>query len=903
MNPHPIRPSLRQCLARLTTEQRSYLTFFLVMVFGTISILGFLLTTAYRQAVHEAEVQTRNVASILEARLDATLLRVQSDLKEIAANQTTETLLAQNRNQYQQNENTTLTRMARAFPEVIGYRILDANGEVLYHSLETRVRSNARGRDYFEALKSNPDLPIVFSEVTIGRMVNRPMMFAAVPIKDRSGKFLGVVQAPLNLERLENLFQSVDLGTRGVVTFRRTDNGRLVMRQPPRPNGVNQALQNNPLHQRIEDGDREGIIHFSSALDNTYRIYAYKRVGQYPFYVASGIASTDYLAGWRKTATISGLAAILEILILILLFYRLLHAENQKNQSVHDLRDSESRFRLLLNSVGQALCGFDLSGHCTFANPACAAMLGYGAPDELLGLDIRTLLDAPPPWPPSASSPGQQILSNIQLEREFQNLDVVCWHLDGSNFSAEINAYPQYQDGQLVGGVITLSDITERKTAAEKIQYLALHDSLTGLANRLNMENQVNHQLQLAALHHQQMALLFIDLDHFKTINDSLGHQIGDTLLQNLAQRIQGCLRHNAVLSRQGGDEFLVLLPDGNDARQINQLMTEIFTQARRPIVIQGHELTCSLSIGVALYPSDGEDFATLLKHADMAMYAAKDAGRNTWRYFNQAMNQDAVHRLELRNSLLHALDRHEFTLHYQPQHDLQTGEIVGVEALLRWYHPEKGLISPIDFIPLAESTGMIIPIGEWVIREACHQQVLWHEAGLPKIAMAVNCSTLQFRREDLVRAVRSVLQATGLPPGLLELEITESVLISDSDSVLETLKHLKALGVALAIDDFGTGYSSLAYLKRFSVNKLKIDRSFVRDLHQQGQDTSIVQAIIQMGHSLNLKVLAEGVEDEATLDLLRELGCDEVQGYFISRPLSPEQIPAYIKGCQLTAP
>ena len=464
---------------------------------------------------------------------------------------------------------------------------------------------------------------------------------------------------------------------------------------------------------------------------------------------------------------------------------------------------------------------------------------------------------------------------------------------DGDEAFAPITVMRNDEIGELVGNFNRL--VLGRRAAEQQIELLAYHDALTGLPNRRLVYDRFLQATAYADRAGAKVALLFLDLDNFKTINDSLGHLIGDALLKEVAARLAECVRDTDTISRQGGDEFLIVLPDLADADATAPVLVKIRERLQDPVDAEGQELTTSASIGVAIYPDDGEDFDTLLKKADTAMYRAKDAGRNTYRFFDEQMNVEAVEHLAMRNGLRRALDRGELVLHYQPQVALAGGAVVGVEALIRWQHPELGMVPPARFIPIAEESGLIVPIGEWVMKEACRQAVAWKKAGLPELTMAVNLSAVQFKRGDVLQTVVSALEETGFDPHHLELEMTESILIHNTESVLAVVGRLKRLGVTLSIDDFGTGYSSLSYLKRFAVDKLKIDQSFVRDLATDPDDAAIVSAIIQMARSLGLKTLAEGVEDAGTLAQLAGLGCDQVQGFHYSRPMPPEELPALL--------
>lgn len=447
----------------------------------------------------------------------------------------------------------------------------------------------------------------------------------------------------------------------------------------------------------------------------------------------------------------------------------------------------------------------------------------------------------------------------------------------------------QDMKGTLTHYVAIFSDISERKEAQERIEYLARHDPLTGLPNRALLADRLEQALAHADRTQSQVALLFLDLDRFKTINDSLGHPVGDALLQEITARLKASVRETDTISRLGGDEFVIVVTDMHEVDTATSVAAKILEITRAPFEIGGHTLSTSISIGIAIYPVDGGDFDTLLKKADIAMYHAKDAGRNTYRFFTEQMNVNALERLLIQNRLQQALEKNEFILHYQPQVALGTGRIIGVESLVRWKNPELGLVPPDRFIPMAEENGAIVAIGDWVLREACRQAKAWTTEGLGRLPVAVNISTLQMQHGDFAERVLAILDETGHDPRLLELEFTESILIQDVERVLGQVSRLKAAGITIAIDDFGTGYSSLSYLKRLDVDRLKIDRSFIRDISTDPDDAAIVRAITQMARSLRLKILAEGAEtSEQTRFLLAE-GCDEVQGFLYSRPLTAD--------------
>ncbi|HSY27008.1 MAG TPA: EAL domain-containing protein, partial [Burkholderiaceae bacterium] len=423
------------------------------------------------------------------------------------------------------------------------------------------------------------------------------------------------------------------------------------------------------------------------------------------------------------------------------------------------------------------------------------------------------------------------------------------------------------------------------QTSQASLTFLAQHDALTSLPNRLLGRELIEQAIAQARRNSRRIALLFVDLDNFKTVNDSLGHTAGDTFLMEVAQRLSQSVRATDIVSRQGGDEFLVALTEIGDLDAINTAATNILTRLTASFSIKDLQISTSCSIGIAVFPDDGNDFETLLRLSDIGMYQAKESGRNMFRFYDEKMNSSIAQNLHLTSSLRQALANKEFVLHYQPVVELHSGRLIGVEALIRWQHPERGMVPPLDFIPAAERSGLIVDIGEWVINEACQQMTAWRAAGAPEFIIAVNISTVQFRRGNIEQVVANALALSGLNPACLELELTESTLIQNAEEFIKTLQRLKTLGIRISIDDFGTGYSNLSYLQRFDVDKLKIDQSFVRRLGNGTQDRAIVNAIIQMAKSLNLTTTAEGIEDENTRRQLIELGCDQGQGYLFAKP------------------
>ena len=547
------------------------------------------------------------------------------------------------------------------------------------------------------------------------------------------------------------------------------------------------------------------------------------------------------------------------------------------------------RAQVTLNSIGDAVACTDISGNITFLNLVAEKMTGWtwheGAQRPMA--EVFRILDATT----RATIPNPMEMAVGLNQTLHLPSNCVLIRRDGFEIPIEDSVAPIHdREGQATGAVIVFRDVSAARAMAVQMAHSAQHDFLTGLPNRMLLNDRVNRAISLAPRHQKKVAVLFLDLDGFKHINDSLGHPTGDKLLQSITKRLVDCVRSSDTVSRQGGDEFVVLLSEvaqPEDAAITARRMLQAVAEAH---TIDQHDLHVTTSIGLSVYPDDGLDAETLIKNADTAMYQAKENGRQSYQFFKPAMNVRAVERQSIEESLRRALERHEFAVHYQPKINLKTGAITGAEALLRWTHPVRGPVPPAQFIPVAEDCGLILPIGNWVLREACQQARVWLDAGLPPATMAVNISAVELRDENFLAGVFAILEDTGLDPAFLELELTESVLMKHAESTASILKTLRASGVQLAVDDFGTGYSSLSYLRRFSVDALKIDQSFVRQITTAPDETTIVTAVISMGRSLKLRVVAEGVETQEELAFLQEHECDEAQGYYFSRPVPAPQ-------------
>jgi diguanylate cyclase (GGDEF)-like protein/PAS domain S-box-containing protein len=553
------------------------------------------------------------------------------------------------------------------------------------------------------------------------------------------------------------------------------------------------------------------------------------------------------------------------------------------------LFEEQERAQITLNSIGDAVISTDVAGRVTYLNAAAESMTGWTL-DEAAGRPLEEVFQIADATT-RRLAPNPMTLAIRENETVGLTSNCVLIRRDGTEAAIEDSAAPIHdRRGHVAGAVMVFRDVSMTRALSLKMAHLAQHDSLTDLPNRILLNDRLTQALALAHRKEQRLALLFLDLDRFKSINDSLGHAIGDRLLQSVAERLLGCVRSSDTVSRHGGDEFVILLPEVTQPRDAAVTAEKILLAVSTPHRIDRQDLHLAASIGIVTYPDDGMDAEALLKHADLAMYRAKDAGRNTYRFFESEMNGHAADRHSLESGLHRAIERHEFVLHYQPILSLDSGRLVSVEALIRWRHPERGLVSPAQFVPIAEESGFISAIGRWVLHEACRQSQAWRAAGLPAMRMAMNISTVELRGDGFVESIGGILDEHGLVPGDLELELTETFLMHDSNSTAAVLQSLSDLGVRIALDDFGTGYSSLSHLKRFPIDTLKIDQSFVRHLATDADDASIVGAVIGMGKGLQIRVVAEGVETREQLAFLRKQGCPEGQGFYFSRPMCADE-------------
>lgn len=884
----------RLSVARFVTPLVSIVLLLNVVV---LVLAGLGLSGSRARYAERAAIATSNLAIVLERELSATIDKADLIL-QIVGEEVERINATPGADPSMLDE--FMRRQSLRIPELHGLRTANADGDVVNgFGLVPGRRANLRDRAYFVQLAGNPQAGLVISEPLVSRVSDQWEIVLARRIKGAGGSFDGVVYATIALKYFVEKFAALDVGAHGVVALR-DPALRLIARHPALMNldrDVGSSNVSPLLRGPVVAGQATGTYTGSAGSDGIERTTSFRRFSKYPLLLVVGMGSDDYLAEWRGEAART--ASLVAVFALLTLAFTVLIARSwrRREADVDALAMQEQKFRRLIESSPDALVITGPNETITIVNRRAELMFGYEQ-RELLGRSMDILLT--PAY--QGLHLGRQAAGTGEASEMSKDRDLWAVTKSGLEFPVSISLSPIETD---LGGMVAaaIRDITERRASEAKIEFLAHHDALTGLPNRLVVRSRFEQAVAQAARTHSKIALLFVDLDNFKMVNDTIGHMGGDVLLKAVAERLLDAARGSDIVSRQGGDEFLVVFTELIDAQTAASMVERLVGLFQQPCRVQGQEISISASVGISMYPDDGSDFDTLLMKADVALYQAKGAGRNTFHFFNDQTNLTAVGQLHMRNDLRLALEREEFLLYYQPQIELSTGCVVGVEALIRWFHPELGLVPPGRFIHVAEESGQIVAIGEWVLNEACRQAMAWQEAGLPPMSIAVNLSAVQFGRANVELVVRRALEASGLDPGLLELELTETLLIREVDAVLATVKRLKGLGVRLALDDFGTGYSSLSYLKKFEFDKLKIDQSFIRDLPADTENVAIVRAILQMAHSLGIKAIAEGVEKEAALEQLIMLGCDEAQGYLFARPMPPAQVADYLTAAARRTP
>ena len=852
------------------------------------------LVSSRAQFEERAELQTQTLAEGLERTLTAQVEKI--DMALIAVADHLEYQLRHHGAINPQEASAQIASQTARRPEMDGLRVTDAQGwGIAGPGLYPKPSADSQplgfqDREWFQAQRNGTAQGLHMAKPLVSKLHGEWIISFSRRYRTPDGQFAGAVSAAVPLAYLQQQLQAINPGPSGIVSLRDAQLG-LIVRSPAAEAGSPDTVGSNRVSPELQElarsADQQATYRAASQLDGVERTFTLRRLKVVPLMVVVGIGAQDYLADWYAEAR-SVAAMCLAVVLLYTAGGLLLMRTLAQN------RDARQRIGLLakvFEHSGEAIMVTDHAHRIVEVNPSFVRQSGY-EPSEIIG-QFPSMLDSA-----RTTAAEHDAIRQLVAEHGF-------WRGELWDRSKSGREYPKWlsisvlrdDNGVITHHIASSIDMTEVKQAEDRIRHLAHHDTLTQLPNRVLLHGRLEQAMAVAKRDGGQLAMLFIDMDRFKNINDTLGHPVGDGLLVEVGQRLSALVRESDIVARLGGDEFVLVLTglDANSATAAALVASKVVAELGRPYLVRGHELHSTPSIGIGLYPGDGEDADTLLKNADAAMYHAKSAGRNNFQFFTAAMNAATTERLALEAGLRGAIERGELFLHYQPQLDVASGRVLGVEALIRWQHPEMGLIPPLKFIPVAEDTGQIEAIGHWVLEQALHQVALWRANGHPDLRVAVNLSAQQLRGETFPQQVSNALQQHGLPGQALELEITESMAMRDPARTAELLAQLRRHGVALAIDDFGTGYSSLAYLKQLPLSCLKLDRSFVMDLENDANDAAICTATIQLAHSLGLGVVAEGVETPMQLEFLRRLGCDIVQGYYISRPLGPEACERYL--------
>jgi diguanylate cyclase (GGDEF)-like protein len=809
-----------------------------------------------------------------------------------------------------------LRRRVRPLPQLDAIIISDAAGNVINSSrpgFSPASSINVADRDFFAGLRDHRERTLFISEPVQARATGNWAVYIARKVAGREGEFLGTIQGAVELSYFERLYQSVAPGPESSIALSRQD-GRLLARYPHIDLAAEPTLATSqPFEFLNVTGAKKVEVRTTGALDGRERLVAARALVHYPIVVTVTQTISSLLAEWRKQAIyLAASAIILELLVagvgMLMLrqfrSHRMLNGAraaaaeaeasrrgaeaelaiaHERERADRALRVQNIRFGAALDNMSQSLCLFDASDRLVFGNARHGEMFALPVSRLLPGTSLESLLNP---------ADGESNLSQSDLEsmrRSIANLKAAgvraAFIRDLADGRTLAGTFVRVENE---GWLVTFEDITERRQAADKITHMAHHDALTGLPNRILFHARLTEAVARSR-RGEPCAVLYLDLDHFKAVNDTLGHPVGDALLQEVTIRLLTHVRKLDTMARLGGDEFAIVQSSVNQPHDALALATRLIEELGLPYEIDGQQVLIGTSIGIALVPEDGQDPDQILKNADMALYGAKADGRGRYRFFTPEMDARMQARRILEIDLRRALTTDQFALFYQPLVNLRTGSVIGFEALMRWFHPDRGMISPADFIPLAEEIGLLVPLGKWALRQACLDAMSW--PGPMKVA--VNVSVTQFSGRTLVEDVAAALAESRLDPARLELEITETVMLEETDAVLLILHQLRNLGVGIAMDDFGTGYSSLSYLRRFPFSKVKIDRSFVAGLGKGGDCEAIVAAVIKLCATLGMTVLAEGVETEDQLQRLHAVNCGEAQGYLFSRPCPTDKVAA----------
>lgn len=854
---------------------------FVVAAAASLLVLASLLTVIFGQTRENALAQSKasldGTAYVLNRQIAQTFAKVDVVLRLVARDYPRFSALPA------ATVNAELKALLDTIPESQSLRIADATGRFRFDASGTLPQVVISDRAYFRRHQSAPDSGLVFSEPIFARVTNNWVITLSRRVNHPDGSYAGHVQAAINAEDFNRLFAQIN----------RPAAEEIIMLDRQKRVVAHSSMGTASLGEAYNDLPALGA--------DSSKLFSLEAVGDYPFDIVVTSSRDEALKIWREKVWAYGISSVFLMLVLVILVvfwqrnYNLACTKASEMSKAFD--DAERQARQLLDSVPDPAWLRDRNGIFVAVNAAYLRFCGKSRA-EVIGKKVDDV------WPAKMAAifgaRDEQILASGEAIRAEGSHPMA----GGKMRHYEYELTPLYDKSGDISGVAGFArDVTERQEAADRILFLLGHDTLTTLPNRIALQSTMAHAVAKGRSRNTLIALLLLDLDHFKGFNDTLGPGMGDRILFEVAGRLKESVQEKDTVSRQSGDEFAILINDCGNVSMVALIAERLMASIRRPLLLDGHDIALTACIGISIYPEDGDDVEALLKNADTALHAAKAVGRDSYRFFEAEMNSIIGERLRMEHDLRQALAKRELFLDYQPQYDTRDGRMLGVEALLRWRHPQHGLISPASFIPIAEETGLIVSIGEWVLDEACRQNAAWLAAGCGPLVVAVNLSALQITQPGLSATVSAALRRHALPPELLELEITESVLMRDTDRALAVLSELRQIGIKVSIDDFGTGYSSLNYLKRLPLDKLKIDQSFVRDLPRDANDVAITQAIIAISSKLGLAVIAEGVETREQFEFLRSNGCDQIQGFYFSRPRPPAEIIDEFKGAKPGAP
>lgn len=773
-----------------------------------------------------------------------------------------------------------------SLPYVGGINLFDSDGKLLNSSETWPVPAiNIADRQHFQTLQADNGPTVVLAEPVISRVTGAWTAVFARKLVGRHGEFMGMIGRGVEPVHFESFFASLALEKDAKILMIHR-NGTVLARYPQNETVIGQNLSSSSVFKDLWSSGGTSTGHYISPIDGEDELGSARRLAAAPVMIVATTSMPAALHDWREQTKYQIIGATLAALVILATLFLIVRQLNRQHRSAERmLAQKSTHLDTAINNMTQGLLLFDANARLVVCNQRFVDMFGLSGTVVKPGCHFRDLIQHRKDNGTFVGDVDEYCTSFLRSVAEGPVHDTLLTTPDGRSIQILVQ---RSEDG---GWASTLEDITDRKRSEERIAHLAHYDALTDLPNRVMFRERL--EAEIATIHDSaRFAILYIDIDEFKSVNDTLGHAIGDELLKIVATRLRSCVGNAGFVARLGGDEFAIVHTGIARRSDVTHLVVPLYDAIRQPYECLGHQITTDASIGIAVAPDDGSDLDELLRHADLAMYSAKAAGRRTFRFFEPAMDEDARARRALEQDLRKALAEGGLEVHYQPVIDIASNEITGCEALLRWRHPVRGMISPAEFIPIAEETGLIAELGEWVLRTACAEAASWPAP----IKLAVNVSPLQFTTQTLALNVARALVAANLPAHRLELEVTETVLIRDDEMALAILHQLRGIGVRIALDDFGTGYSSLSYLQRFPFDKVKIDRSFIRDIVEPGGSSSIVQAVVTIAAARNMITTAEGVETADQLDALRLLGCTQMQGFLFSAAKPSREIRAMLR-------